>query len=184
MRLMNEVVKPFIGKFVVVYLDDILVFSKTKEHLQHLDMVLQRLDEDKLMINLKKCEFMKDELTYLGFVISKGTLKMDSSKVEAILNWPTTKSVSDVRRFHGLASFYRKFIKGFSHSFSPMIDTVKGDKKRRFQWIEEVEKSFQHLKTRVAQQPILALPDFNKIFTIECDVALESVLFLVKKADQ
>lgn len=116
MRLMNEVLKPFIGKFVVVYLDEIIVFRKTKEeHLQHFDLVLHRLNEEKLMINLKKCEFMKEEIVYLGFVISKGSLKMDPTKVEAILSWPTSNSIGEVRSFHGLASFYRKFIKNLSY---------------------------------------------------------------------
>jgi len=105
---------------------------------------------------------MKEELEYLGFVISKGTLKMDPSKVEAILSWPTPKSVGEVRIFHGLATFYRKFIKNFSHICSPILDTIKGDKKRKFQWTEEAKKSFEYLKKRVSQQPILALLDFEK----------------------
>lgn len=115
MRLMNEVLKEFIGKFVIVYLDDILVFRKTKEeHLKHLDMVLRRLNEEKLMINMEKCVFLQEELTYLGFVISRGNLKMDVDKVNAILTWPTPRTIGDVRSFHGLATFYRKFIKNFS----------------------------------------------------------------------
>lgn len=88
MHLIYEVLKSFIGKFVVVYLDDIIFFSRSKEeHLRHLDMVLRRLCEEKLMINLKKCNFMKEELVYLAFVISKGNLKMDPSKVDVILSW-------------------------------------------------------------------------------------------------
>ena len=87
MRLMNEILKDFNGKFFIVYLDDILIFSKTKEeHLEHIDMVLRRLHEEKLVINLEKCLFMQEELTYLGFVISQGSLKMDKEKVSAILS--------------------------------------------------------------------------------------------------
>ena len=86
MRLMNEVVKRFLGKFVIVYLDDILIFSKTKEeHLEHIRQVLQRLKEEKLLINLKKCSFMQEEIVYLRFVISANGLKMDLEKVKAIL---------------------------------------------------------------------------------------------------
>lgn len=100
MRLVNEILREFINKFILVYLDDILVFSKTKEdHLRHLDKVLGRLDEEKLIINLKKCEWMKEELVYPGFVISQGTLQVDTQKVEAILNWPTPKSIGEVKRF-------------------------------------------------------------------------------------
>ena len=115
MRLMNEVLKRFLGKFVIVYLDDILIFSKTKEeHLEHIRQVLQRLKEKKLLINVKKCSFMQEEIVYLGFVISADGLKMDPEKVKAILEWPTPKNVSEVRSFHGLSSFYIKFIKNFS----------------------------------------------------------------------
>lgn len=94
---------------------------------------------------------------------------MDPQKVEAILNWPTPKLVREVRSFHGLGSFYGKFIKNFSHIVAPMIDTIKGEKRSRFQWTKEVDQSFEYLKTRVAHQPILTLLDFNKVFTIECD---------------
>jgi hypothetical protein len=111
MRLMNKVLKDFIGKFVIVYLDDILIFSKTKEdHLNHLAAVMRRLQQDKLLINVKKSSFMRTKLIYLGFVISANELKMDSGKIEAIKNWPSPKSVFEVRSFHGLASFYRRYI--------------------------------------------------------------------------
>lgn len=94
MRLMNEVLKPFLGKFVVVYLDDIMIFSRTKEeHLEHVRKVLHRLKEEKLLINLK-CTFLKEELMYLGFVVSNEGLRMDSEKVKAILDWPTPKCIT------------------------------------------------------------------------------------------
>jgi hypothetical protein len=126
MWLMNEVLREFIGKFVVVYLDDILVFSKTKvEHLRHLAIVMRRLQQEKLLINLKKCSFMQKELIYLGFVISANELKMDPEKVEVIRNWPSPRNIFEVRSFHGLASFYRKFIRNFSGISAAMMDTVK-----------------------------------------------------------
>jgi hypothetical protein len=126
MRLMNEVLKDFIGKFVIVYLDDILIFSKTKEeHLKHLVALMRRLQQEKLLINVKKSSFTRIELIYLGFVISTNELKMDPEKIETIKNWPSPKSVFEVRNFHGLDSFYRKFIRKFSGISASMMDTVK-----------------------------------------------------------
>eukprot|EP00253_Pinus_taeda_P004319 PITA_04319 len=105
MRLMNEVLKEFNGKFVIVYLDNILIFSKTKEeHFRHLQSVLRKLQQNKLLINLKKCTFFQRELIYLGFVIAENELKMDPEKVAAIVSWPSPKSLFEVRSFHGLAS--------------------------------------------------------------------------------
>jgi hypothetical protein len=126
MRLMNKVLKEFIGKFVIVYLDDILVFSKTTaEHLKHLAIVMQKLQQEKLLINMKKSSFMKTELIYLGFVISENELRMDPDKVEVIKNWPSPRNIFEVRSFHGLSIFYRKFIRNFSGIGAVVMDIVK-----------------------------------------------------------
>jgi hypothetical protein len=171
MRLMNEVLKDFIGKFVIVYLDDILIFSKTEaEHLKHLATVMKRLQQEKLLINMKKSSFMKTELIYLGFVISADKLKMDPDKVEVIKNWPSPKSIFEVQSFHGLASFYQKFIRNFSGISAPMMDTVK-KRHKYFHWTEEAEKSFNLLKRKITEQPILVLPDFSKTFQVRCDAS-------------
>ena len=139
MWLMNEVLKEFIGKFVIVYLDDILIFSHTEEeHFRHLRYVLERLQQE-LLININKCSFMRFELVYLGFVISKDRLKMDPRKIEAIVNWPSPKNIFEVRSFHGLASFYRKFIRNFSGICAPIIDTIKKDR-QPFCWIATTKK--------------------------------------------
>jgi hypothetical protein len=125
MRFMNEVLKDFIGKFVIVYLDDILIFSKSEgEHLRHLTLVMRRLQQDKLLINLKKSYFMKKELIYLGFVISSNELNMDPNKLKEIKEWPSPRNIFEFKSFHGLANFYRKFIRNFSGISAPMMDRV------------------------------------------------------------
>ena len=117
-------IKDFIGKFVIVYLDDILVFSDTKdEHLKDIDLVLRWLQEEKMMTNLEKCSIMQQELKYLGFLISKGTLKMDQNKVSAIFSWPIHKTIAALIIFHGLTTFYRKFIRNFSLICAPILNT-------------------------------------------------------------
>jgi hypothetical protein len=149
MRLMNEILKEFIEKSVIVYLDDIFIFSKTEaEHLKHLATVMQKLQQEKLLINMKKSSFMKTELIYLGFVISTDKLRMDPNKVEVIKNWPSPTSIFEVRSFHGLASFYRKFIGNFSGISAPMMDTVK-KRHKSFNWTKEAEKSFNLLKKKI-----------------------------------
>jgi hypothetical protein len=171
MRLMNEILKDFISKFVVVYLDDIMIFSRTKEeHLRHMTLVMRRLQHEKLLINLKKSSFMKTKLIYLGFVISSNELKMDREKVKEIKEWLSPRSMFEVRIFHGLTSFYRKFIKDFSGICVPMMDIVKKTYKS-FKWTEEAERSFNILKEKIREQPILVLPDFEKTFQVRYDAS-------------
>jgi hypothetical protein len=171
MRLMNEVLKDFIGKNFIVYLDDIIIFNKTEgEHLRHLISMMEKLQQEKLMINLKKSYFMKTKLIYLGFVISSNELNMDPEKVREIKEWPSPSNIFEVRSFHGLASFYRKFTRNFSGICAPILDTVK-KKHNYFKWTEEAGKSFKVLKEKIIEQPILVLPDFGKTFQVRCDAS-------------
>ena len=139
--------------------------------MKHLELVLKRLHEKKLAINLEKYAFMKIHLTFLVFVISKGTLKMDPKKVEAILNFPAPKAPQEVRSFRGLVTFYRKFVQNFSHICTPLLDIIKGGKKTKLQWTTQEDDTFQYLKRSVAQYPILALPTFNKLFIVETNAS-------------
>jgi hypothetical protein len=121
---------------------------------------------------------VKTKLINLGFVISSNELKMDLEKVKAIKEWLSPRSIFEVRSFHGLASFYRKFIRNFSGICAPIMDTVK-KKHKSFNWTEEAEKSFKVLKTKITKQPILVLPDFGKTFQVRCDasgIAIGAVL--------
>lgn len=125
MRLMNQVFQPFIGKFVV-YFDDILIYSHSeKYHIQHLKEVFEVLRKNKLYANLKKCSFMKDNLIFLGFVVSSDRIKVDQENVKAIREWPTPKIISYVRSFHGLVTFYRQFVKDFNTIATPLTDCLK-----------------------------------------------------------
>ena len=136
---------------MVVYLDDILIFSKTKEeHLRHLTQVMRRLQQERLLINMKKSFFMKTKIIYLGFVFSLIELKMDPEKVKAIKEWLSPRSMFEARRFHGLACFYRVFIRYFSGICAPLMGIVKKNHKY-FKWIEEAERSFNILKEKITK---------------------------------
>ena len=121
MRLMHFVLRPYIGVFVVVYFDDILVFSKTmKEHLNHVRAILQTLRKERLYANLKKCTFGVDKLVFLGFVVSSNGVHVDESKIMAIKTWPQPTNLQQVRSFLGLAGFYHRFVKNFSTITAPL----------------------------------------------------------------
>jgi hypothetical protein len=170
MRLMNHVLRAFIGKFVVVYFDDILIYSKTlEEHAEHIKQVLDVLKKEKLFANLEKCTFCTDQVVFLGFVVSGQGIQVDESKVVAIKEWPTPKNVSQVRSFHGLASFYRRFVKDFSTIATPLNELTK--KGVVFKWGEPQENAFQELKKRLTEAPLLMLPDFRRTFEVECDAS-------------
>jgi hypothetical protein len=123
-----------------------------------------------LLINIKKSSFMKTELIYLGFIIYADKLRMDPDKVEVIKNWPSPKKILEVRSFHGLVIFYQKFIRNFSGISASMMDIVK-KRHKYFNWTEEAEKSFNLLKRKIMEQPILVLPDFQKTFQVKCDAS-------------
>jgi hypothetical protein len=142
MRLMNHVFRTFIGKFVVVYFDDILIYSKSfDEHVKHIRQVLDELRKEKLFANLEKCSFCTNHVVFLGFVVSAKGIKVDESKVKAIKDWPAPTNVSQVRSFHGLAGFYRRFVRDFSTIASPLNELIK--KGVEFKWGNSQEDAFQ-----------------------------------------
>ncbi|KAK1642609.1 hypothetical protein QYE76_060414 [Lolium multiflorum] len=170
MRLMNHVLREFIGKFVVVYFDDILIYSRNEsDHTIHIRHVLEVLRDNQLYGNLEKCTFCKDKVIFLGYVVSKHGVEVDVSKIEAIQNWPTPMNVSQVRSFHGLAGFYRRFVPNFSTIAAPLNDLTK--KGVVFEWGAAQDHAFDELKRLLTSAPLLALPDFNKQFEIECDAS-------------
>jgi hypothetical protein len=147
MRLMNHVLRAFIGRFVVVYFDDIPIYSKNiDDHVVHLKSVLDVLMKKRLFANLKKCTFYTDKLVFLGFVVSAQGIQVDEEKVHAIQDWPSPTSIGNVRSFHGLASFFRRFVKEFSSLAAPLTEVIK--KNIGFRWGEEQEKAFQLIKEK------------------------------------
>lgn len=127
---MNDIFYDFLDKFVVVYLDDIVIYSESLEdHLRHLELVFSRLRENQLYVKKEKCEFSRTEVMFLGHWVSKGEVRMDGRKVQAILEWPAPTKVPDLRSFLGLANYYRRFIKGYSKKVAPLTDFLKKDAK-------------------------------------------------------
>ncbi|GKB24156.1 putative reverse transcriptase domain-containing protein [Tanacetum coccineum] len=184
MDLMNRVCRPYLDKFVIVFIDDILVYSKTREeHEVHLGLVLELLKKEKLYAKFSKCEFWLREVQFLGHVINGDGIHVDPSKIEAVKNWKAPRTPSEVRSFLGLAGYYRRFIENFSKIAKPL--TVLTQKSRTFDWGEEQENGFQTFKDKLCNAPILALPDGPKDFVVYCDASglgleLGAVVFALK----
>ena len=169
-RVMNDVLKPFIDDFVIVYFDDVLVFSKTwEEHLKHVKQTLDVLKKENLYVKLPKCEFGKTYLNQLGHIVGGGELKIDPSKVEVIVSQPKPKSTIEVRSFLGATQYWRKFIANFSLIATP-LHALTGLNKV-FQWEGKQQKAFDTLKEKISKMPVLALPDLQRPFEIETDAS-------------
>ena len=164
----------YLDVFVVIFIDDILIFSKTEEeHEEHLRLVLQRLREHQLYAKFSKCEFWIDEVPFLGHVISQGGIAVDPSKVKDVLKWETPQTVKEVRSFLGLAGYYRRFIENFSKIAKPLTSLLEKDV--AFVWTDERQRAFDELKKRLTTAPVLTLPDQTKRFTVYCDASKDGL---------
>ena len=170
MDLMNRVFKPHLDQFVIVFIDDILIYSRSQEeHDSHLRIVLQTLREKELYAKFSKCEFWLEKVSFLGHVVTKDGVSVDPSKIEAITNWERPTSVTEIRSFLGLAGYYRRFVEGFSRLATPLTRLTQ--KNVKFEWSDECEKSFQDLKARLVSAPILTLPSESGGFVIYSDAS-------------
>eukprot|EP00253_Pinus_taeda_P011517 PITA_11517 len=174
MCLMNSIFHPYLDRFVLIFIDDILIYSRTiEEHYEHLRMVLQTLQEHQLYAKFSKCDFFKEEIQYLGHVITKEGIAVDPEKIKDIMDWPMPKDVADVRSFMGLAGYYRRFVEGFSKVAFPITSLQK--KGKSFQWTPNCQKSFEQLKHLLTTAPILCIADPNKDYVVCTDASKEGL---------
>ncbi|GJT43865.1 putative nucleotidyltransferase, ribonuclease H [Tanacetum coccineum] len=170
MDLMNMVCKPYLDKFVIVFIDDILIYSKMKEdHEVHLGVVLELLRKQKLYAKFSKCEFWLQEVHFLGHVVNQSGIHVDPSKIEAVKNWKTPTTPSEIRSFLGLAGYYRWFIVIFSKIAKPLASLTQ--KNQKYVWGVKQEEAFQTLKNNLCDAPILTLPDGVEDFMVYCDAS-------------
>jgi hypothetical protein len=170
MCLINEVLHSFIGKFVVVYFDDILIYSKSLDkHSEHLRVVFGALCEARLFANLEKCTFCTDRVTFFGYVVTPQGIEVDEAKIETIKSWPIPATLTQLRSFLGIAGFYQRFVRDFSTIVAPLNYLTK--KGVQFYWGAAQEHSFNTLIDKLTHAPLLQLPDFGKTFELECDAS-------------
>lgn len=169
-RMINDQLHEYLDVFVVAYLDDILIFSKTRtEHIEHVRKVLEKLKGANLLLKPEKCKFHKEELEFLGYIVGKNGIRMSPDKVQAVLEWPIPTTVKEVQAFLGFANFYRRFIAQYSAVAKPLTELTKKD--QGFHWTNEAQRAFEDLKKRFTTAPILATFDPAQKIILETDAS-------------
>jgi hypothetical protein len=167
--IMNAIFRPHLRKFILVFFDDILIYSPTWEmHLHHVTQTLDILKQQQFYLKASKCAFGKQELEYLGHIVSHQGVKVDSNKIEAMVAWPQPANISELRGFLGLTGYYRKFVRNYGLIAWALTNLLK---KGQFSWNAEAEEAFQTLKKAMTTTPILAMPNFNDTFIVETDAS-------------
>ena len=183
MDLMNRIFGPYLDKFVIVFIDDILVYSSSKEeHTEHLRIILQTLREHQLYAKFIKCKFWLDRVAFLGHVVSAEGISVDPQKIEAIVDWKSPTNITEVRSFLGLAGYYRKFVEGFSKIATPLTKLTR--KEEKFIWSEACQNSFDELKQRLTTAPVLTLPSGSEGFTVYCDASKQGLGCVLMQHDR
>lgn len=163
--LMNSIFAVHMRKFVLVFVDDIVIYNKTiDEHVDHLSVVFKILQENKLYLKFRKCGFAQSKVEYLGHVVSDLGVATDPSKTPAIVQWPHPQNITDLRGFLGPTSYYRKFVKHYGILAKPLTSLLK---QKSFHWPESAETAFSALKQALTNTPVVTLPNFEKTFEIE-----------------
>ena len=174
MDLMNRIFQPYLDQFVIVFIDDILIYSGSKEdHEEHLRVVLQILRENQLYAKFSKCQFWLDSVAFLGHVISAEGVYVDPQKIEAIVNGKPPTNVTAIRSFLGLAEYYRKFVEGFSKLAAPLTKLTR--KEEKFGWSEACQQSFDELKRKLTSAPVLTLPSGQDEYIVYCDASRQGL---------
>jgi hypothetical protein len=167
---MNTVLAPLLRKGVLVFIDDILIYSTTlEEHAKLLQQVLALLQKHDLKVKRSKCSFAQPRLVYLGHVISAEGVSTDPKNIAAVLKWETPKTIKQVRGFLGLAGYYRKFVRNFGQISKPLTELLKKD--HVFEWTAKTEAAFRALQQALVSAPVLAIPDFSKPFVVATDAS-------------
>lgn len=167
--LMHNIFHPYLRRFVIIFFDDILIYSPTLEaHIANLQLVFQTIRENKLFLRKEKCCFATHKVEYLGHFVTKEGVSTDPSKVQAVASWPQPSNLKQLRGFLGLAGYYRRFVHGFGKIARPLTDMLKRD---NFQWTDESVSTFTALKQALISAPVLALLDFSKPFVVETDAS-------------
>jgi hypothetical protein len=181
-QLMNEVLREFLDISVIVYLDDILIYSETREeHIRHITQVLERLRKHRLWAKAEKCRFFQNSVDFLGYIVSQDGVSMDPAKVKAILEWHSPKTIKDIQVFLGFANFYRRFIKGYSKITEPLTRLLRKDTK--FEWSDKAQKAFDTLKTAFTTAPILTHFDPQRPIVLETDASDYALAGIISHPD-
>ena len=180
---MNEVLRPYLDKFCLVYLDDILIYSRDeKEHLEHIRLVLEKLREHRLYAKMSKCEFLRSTISYLGHNISSAGIGVEERKIWAVSSWERPKNLVNLQSFLGLCNYYRKFVRNFSTIATPLTNLTKS--KIPFEWNHEQEKAFTQLKEALMNTPILRCADSSLPYEVQTDASETGIGAVLQQNDE